>query len=85
VWDDTMLVRHDPPVEATLELIAEVQRRLAAIGRYRGEASGLLDDATRSALEAWAGEVNLEGRIRDDDLLSQHLVFELRDITPEVT
>jgi uncharacterized Ntn-hydrolase superfamily protein len=85
VWDDTMLVRHDPPVEATLELIAEVQRRLAAIGRYRGEASGLLDDATRSALEAWAGEVNLEGRIRDDNLLSQHLVFELRDITPEVT
>jgi uncharacterized Ntn-hydrolase superfamily protein len=85
VWDDTMLVRHDPPVEATLELIAEVQRRLAAIGRYRGEASGLFDDATRSALEAWAGEVNLEGRIRDDDLLSQHLVFELRDITPEVT
>jgi uncharacterized Ntn-hydrolase superfamily protein len=85
VWDDTMLVRHDPPVEATLELIAEVQRRLAAIGRYRGEASGLLDDATRSALEAWAGEVNLEGRIRDDDLLSQHLVFELRDITHEVT
>jgi uncharacterized Ntn-hydrolase superfamily protein len=85
VWDDTMLVRHDPPIDASPELIAEVQRRLASIGRYRGEVTGALDDATRSALEGWAGEVNLEGRIRDDDMLSQHLVFELRDITPEVT
>jgi uncharacterized Ntn-hydrolase superfamily protein len=85
VWDDTMLVRHDPPVDATPEVVAEVQRRLAALGTYRGEADGRLDDATRAALEVWAGEVNLEGRIRDDDMLSQHLLFELRDITPEVT
>jgi uncharacterized Ntn-hydrolase superfamily protein len=85
VWDDTMLVRHDPPVEATPDLVEEVQRRLAAIGRYAGEVDGRLDDATRAALEGWAGEVNLEGRIRDDDMLSQHLLFELRDVTPEVT
>jgi uncharacterized Ntn-hydrolase superfamily protein len=85
VWDDTMLVRHDPPVEATPELVGEVQRRLAAIGRYDGEVDGRLDAATRAALEGWAGEVNLEGRIRDDDMLSQHLLFELRDVTPQVT
>ena len=29
VWDDTMLVRTDPPLEATAELVREVQRRLA--------------------------------------------------------
>jgi uncharacterized Ntn-hydrolase superfamily protein len=85
VWDDTMLVRNDPPIEATPGVVEEVQRRLAAIGRYDGPADGRLDDATRAALEAWAGEVNLEGRIRDDDQLSQHLLFELRDVTPEVT
>jgi uncharacterized Ntn-hydrolase superfamily protein len=85
IWDDTMLVRHDPLLEATPELVAEVQRRLAAIGRYGGEIEGRLDQATRDALGGWAGEVNLEGRVRGDDRLSQHLLFELRDITPDVT
>jgi hypothetical protein len=28
---------------------------------------------------------NLEGRLRDDDRISRHLVTELRDITPEVS
>jgi uncharacterized Ntn-hydrolase superfamily protein len=84
VWDDTMLVRNDPPLEATPDLVAEIQRRLAALGRYDGDADGSYDAATRAALEEWAGWNNLEGRLRDDDRISQHLVMELRDITPEV-
>jgi uncharacterized Ntn-hydrolase superfamily protein len=85
VWDDTMLVRHDPPLEATTELVREIQRRLAALGRYAGAADGSYDEETRSAVEDWAGWYNLEGRLRDDDLISQHLVMELRDITPDVS
>src|SRR5207342_1517039 len=85
VWDDTMLIRNDPLLPATPELIAEIQRRLAAIERYEGDATGTYDAATRTALEDWAGWYNLEGRLREDDQLSQHLVTELRDITPEVT
>jgi uncharacterized Ntn-hydrolase superfamily protein len=85
VWDDTMLVRHDPPLEATTELIGEIQRRLAALGRYAGPADGSYDEETRSAVEDWAGWYNLEGRLRDDDQISQHLVMELRDITPDVS
>jgi uncharacterized Ntn-hydrolase superfamily protein len=85
VWDDTMLVRHDPPLEATSELVGEIQRRLSALGRYDGPANGSYDGATRSAIEDWAGWYNLEGRLRDDDRISQHLVMELRDITPEVS
>jgi uncharacterized Ntn-hydrolase superfamily protein len=84
VWDDTMLIRNDPLLEATSELVADLQRRLAAVGRYGGEATGAHDTATRQALAGWAGEYNLEGRLRDDDLISQHLVRELRDITPEL-
>lgn len=84
VWDDTMLIRSDPLLEATPELVAEIQRRLAAVDRYDGEVSGDYDAATRAALADWAGWSNLEGRLRDDDQLSQHLVRELRDITPEV-
>jgi uncharacterized Ntn-hydrolase superfamily protein len=85
VWDDTMLVRSDPPLDATPELVGEIQRRLAALGRYEGANDGAYDDATRTAIEEWAGWYNLEGRLRDDDLISQHLVMELRDITPDVS
>jgi len=84
VWDDQMLIRHDPLLPATPELVADVQRRLAALGHFAGDPSGELDDATRAALGEWAGGANLEGRLRDDDQMSQALVRELRDITPQV-
>jgi uncharacterized Ntn-hydrolase superfamily protein len=84
VWDETMLVRNDPLLESTRELVTDLQRRLAALGRYEGDAAGVYDDATRAALGEWAGEYNLEGRLRDDDLISQLLVREIRDITPEL-
>jgi uncharacterized Ntn-hydrolase superfamily protein len=85
VWDTTMLVRTDEPLEASAELVAEVQRRLAAVGVYDAEASGALDDPTTAALAEWAGRYNLEGRLREDGMLSGHLVAELRDVTPDVS
>ena len=85
VWDDTMLIRNDPLLDPTPDLVAEVQRRLAGVGRYDGEVSGAYDARTRAALEDWAGWYNLEGRLREDDRLSQHLLNELRDVTPEIS
>jgi uncharacterized Ntn-hydrolase superfamily protein len=85
IWDDTMLVRHDEPLEATPELVGEVQRRLAAVGELEDEPTGIFDEATRSALAEWAGRYNLEGRLRDDGSISRHLVSELRDATPEIS
>jgi hypothetical protein len=79
-----MLVRNDPLLESTPELVTDLQRRLGAIGRYDGDPTGVYDDATRAALDGWAGEYNLEGRLRDDDLISNLLVREIRDITPEL-
>ena len=84
VWDDTMLVRNDPLLDATGELVADLQQRLAKLGRYAGSISGEYDDPTRGALADWAGEYNLEGRLRDDDKISQLLVREIRDVTPEL-
>jgi uncharacterized Ntn-hydrolase superfamily protein len=84
VWDDQMLIRNDPLLPATPELVADVQRRLAALGHLAAEPTGVLDDGTREALAGWAGGVNLEGRLRDDEQLSQALVRELRDVTPEI-
>lgn len=84
VWDESMLVRNDPLLESTPDLVTDLQRRLAALGRYDGDATGVYDDVTRAALGGWAGEYNLEGRLRDDRLISQLLVREIRDITPEL-
>lgn len=84
VWDRTMLVRNDPLLPASPDLVTDVQLRLAGLGRFDGDVSGRYDDPTRAALAAWAGEVNLEGRLRDDDQLSSQLVWELRDVTPEI-
>jgi uncharacterized Ntn-hydrolase superfamily protein len=84
VWDTTMLIRNDPLLAATPELIADLQRRLAALGKQPGDAPGLFDGRTRAALAEWAGEHNLEGRLRDDDQISNLLVAEIRDVTPEL-
>ena len=84
VWDTTMLIRHDPLLPAGPELVADLQRRLAVLGKYLGEPSGTYDDLTRKALAEWAGEHNLEGRLRDDDQISNLLVVEIRDVTPEL-
>jgi len=84
VFDREYLVRNDPLLPATPALVEEVQQRLRALGRYRGDATPRLDDATREAMAEWAGEYNLEERLRSDDLLSEMLVRELRDVTPDV-
>jgi len=84
VWDTTMLIRNDPLLPITPELVADLQRRLAALGKEPGDASGVYGDRTRSALAEWAGEHNLEGRLRDDDQVSNLLVMEIRDVTPEL-
>ena len=85
VWDDTMLSRNDPALDPTEELVGELQRRLAKVGRYDGPVNGEFDEPTRLALADWAGRYNLEGRLREDGLVSRHLMTELRDITPEVS
>jgi len=85
VWDTTMLIRTDEPLEATPELVGELQRRLAAVGAFDAAQTGALDGPTLAALADWAGRYNLEGRLRDDGVMSGHLLAELRDVTPEVT
>lgn len=84
VWDETMLVRDDPLLEASPALVEEIQRRLAAQDRSVADPPGSYGPSTRAALADWAGWANLEMRLREDDLVSQHLVHELRDVTPEV-
>jgi uncharacterized Ntn-hydrolase superfamily protein len=84
VWDTTMLVRNDPLLPAGPELVADLQRRLAFLGNYAGQPSGVYDDPTRKALGEWAGEHNLEGRLREDDQISNLLVVEIRDVTLEL-
>jgi uncharacterized Ntn-hydrolase superfamily protein len=80
-FDREVLVRHDNLLPASPALVDEVQRRLRSAGFLSGHVTGLLDPPTREALESFAGEYNLEGRLRADDLLSEALVRDLRELT----
>ena len=84
VIDHELLVRDDPLVPADAELVAEIQRRLQHRGDYTGHDTGVLDLPTRRALAKFAGEFNLEARLRDDDQVSETLVRDLRDLTSEI-
>jgi uncharacterized Ntn-hydrolase superfamily protein len=84
VYDRELLVRKDQILDLSPKLVVDIQQRLVRLGHYGGEATGSYDEDTRRALAAFAGEFNLEGRLRDDDRVSETLVRELRDITPEV-
>lgn len=84
-YDREMLIRNDPELPSTVELVSEIQRRLSALGRYDGKATGSYDPATRQAIADFAGEMNLEGKVRDDDVIYESIVREIRDITPQVS
>jgi uncharacterized Ntn-hydrolase superfamily protein len=85
VFDETYLVRNDPLLTATGALVSEIQHRLRSAGYLEGSVTGTYDDDTRAAMQAFAGRFNLEGRLRSDDLLSEALVRELRDVTPDLS
>jgi uncharacterized Ntn-hydrolase superfamily protein len=84
LYDREYLVRNDPLLPASPLLVTELQRRLSAMGRYPDRPSGELDETTRAALAGFAGEFNLESKLRDDDQLYESLVREIRDVTPQV-
>ena len=44
----------------------EVQESLRLLGFYRGEVTGVLDEATLKALEEWMAVNNFENKIRKD-------------------
>jgi uncharacterized Ntn-hydrolase superfamily protein len=84
IWDREMLIRNDPLLQADRELVSDLQRRLAALGRYSGATNGEYDLDTREAIGRFAGEQNLEGRLREDDQIYESIVREIRDVTPEI-
>jgi uncharacterized Ntn-hydrolase superfamily protein len=83
VYDREILVRNDQLLAPSRGLVIEIQHRLATRRLYSGPPTGELDHRTRMALGLFAGEFGLEDRLRDDDQLSETLVKELRDLTPD--
>jgi uncharacterized Ntn-hydrolase superfamily protein len=83
VYDREILVREDPVLPASRELVTEIQHRLATYRLYSGPPTGVLDERTQRALAMFAGEYNLEDRLREDQQLSGTLVNELREVTGE--
>ena len=50
---EALLFRTPCPDQMTPELVATLQRALAARGLYKGEVSGVMDSATRQAVRLW--------------------------------
>jgi uncharacterized Ntn-hydrolase superfamily protein len=79
VFDEDYLVRDDPLVDATPEVVARLQRGLRHTGDLTDGATGELDGPTRAALARFAGRFNLEAKIRDDDQIFRSLVREVEE------
>jgi len=77
VYDEEYLVRDDPLVEATPELVRRLQEGLRRTGDLVGDATGELDPPTRAALERFAGRFNLEAKIREDHQIFRSLIREV--------
>lgn len=84
VYDREILIRDDPVLDATPELVSELQRRLIALGGYDGAVTGVLDARTRASIAAFAGERNLEGKLREDERIFGSIVRAVRDETAPV-
>jgi len=81
VYDDDYLIRNDRLMEATPALVREMQAALTRTGHYRGQTHGEMDDATRAALADFAGQVNLESKVREDGRLYRSLVREVQEVS----
>jgi uncharacterized Ntn-hydrolase superfamily protein len=81
LYDLIMLDRGDPseyqPVDASIA--RELQELLKAAGYYKGPVTSRYDDATRKALEDYAGVENLENRLRKEDVISKRVLQYLKD------
>jgi uncharacterized Ntn-hydrolase superfamily protein len=78
-FDEDYLIRDDALLDATPDLVVKLQEGLARTGHYRGETHGAFDDATREALADFAGQLNLEGKVRTDERVYRSLVRELEE------
>jgi uncharacterized Ntn-hydrolase superfamily protein len=66
------------PIDAALA--KELQRDLAALGFYRGPATGRFDGPTRQALVDFQGWENLEGRVRKGEEIDALVLAHLRRV-----
>lgn len=72
--------REEDILALTEDLTREIQSLLQGLGYYRGEVSGIYDEATRKALRAFAGVENLEERLFEDARIDKTVLEFLRDI-----
>ena len=56
----------------------EVQQILRRLGYYRGEVTGVYDDATREAFRRFCAIENFEERWREDDLVDREILLFMR-------
>ncbi len=67
IWELTLLTREKPEdVVSKDEVASNVQKALKKLGFYRGEITGIWDDATEEAFTNWVMINNFENKLRKD-------------------
>jgi uncharacterized Ntn-hydrolase superfamily protein len=70
IWELTLLTREDPrDVVKKQDVAREVQQVLKILGFYRGEVTGVWDEATEKAFTDWANINNFENKLRTDEYI----------------
>ena len=81
IWDLTLLTREDPQDIVKIEDVAEkIQVALKKLGFYKGEITGVADEATVKALEDWIMINNFENKLRKDGYLWKSVYSYLIDM-----
>jgi len=81
IWDLTLLTREDPQDIVKIEDVTEkIQVALKKLGFYKGEITGVADEATVKALEDWIMINNFENKLRKDGYLWKSVYSYLIDM-----
>jgi len=69
IYDITMLSHENPRNFLTIdqEVVTIIQNDSLKLGMYKGSTTGVMDDATKKALEPWVSLDNFENRMHETD------------------
>jgi uncharacterized Ntn-hydrolase superfamily protein len=82
VYDMTMLSREDPKNLLTIDhdIATIVQRNLKKLGMYEGPVTGVLDVATKKALQDFVNIHNFENRMHDDGRIWKSILDYMKEL-----
>jgi len=82
IYDMTMLSREDPKSLLTIDhnIATDLQTSLRKLGMYEGPITGILDDATKKALNRFVNIHNFENKMHDDGRIWKSILDYMKEL-----